>query len=213
MRSFKKDSVSIFLSNKFARELKPITGNTKYKMADEKKPKEQKKPDKKVEEKKTRRDPREELEEFIIRVYGYDMLGSKNIYTGLTRIKGISWTLANAICVSLNLDRNRKVSELSKEEIKKIEEFIDNLKVKDYQKNRRADEESGETSHMLGTDLDMRKDFDIRRMKKIRSYKGMRHSQGQPVRGQRTRSHFRKRGGAVGVQRGASKPAKKPKEK
>ena len=45
----------------------------------------------------------------------------------------------------------------------------------------------------------MKREFDIKRMKKIKSYKGARHSAGQPVRGQRTRSHFRSRGKAVGV--------------
>jgi small subunit ribosomal protein S13 len=48
-------------------------------------------------------------------------------------------------------------------------------------------------------------------MKKMRSYKGIRHMQGQPVRGQRTKSHFRKNR-TVGVKKGAdkSKPAPKP---
>ena len=45
---------------------------------------------------------------------------------------------------------------------------------------------------MTGTDLELQTEFDIKRMKKIKSYKGVRHSAGQPVRGQRTKSHFRK---------------------
>jgi small subunit ribosomal protein S13 len=48
----------------------------------------------------------------------------------------------------------------------------------------------------------MVKEFDIKRMKQIKSYKGMRHSLKQPVRGQRTRSHFRTTGVAVGVKKG-----------
>ncbi len=47
----------------------------------------------------------------------------------------------------------------------------------------------------------MRKEFDVKRMKQIRSYKGVRHSLKQPVRGQRTRSHFRTTGVAVGVKK------------
>ena len=48
--------------------------------------------------------------------------------------------------------------------------------------------------------MDLQNEFDIRRLKKIKSYKGIRHSLGQPVRGQRTKAHFRK-GRAVGVKR------------
>ena len=53
--------------------------------------------------------------------------------------------------------------------------------------------------------MDLAREFDIRRMKKVRSYKGIRHLQGQPVRGQRTRAHFRK-GRSVGVTRAKVKP-------
>lgn len=49
----------------------------------------------------------------------------------------------------------------------------------------------------------MKREFDIRRLKKIRSYRGLRHATGQPTRGQRTKSHFRAHGKkkAVGVQK------------
>jgi small subunit ribosomal protein S13 len=50
----------------------------------------------------------------------------------------------------------------------------------------------------------MKKEFDVRRLKKIRSYRGLRHALGQPTRGQRTRSHFRARGkkkATIGVKR------------
>ena len=59
----------------------------------------------------------------------------------------------------------------------------------------------------------MKKDFDIRRLKKIRSYKGVRHTSGQPVRGQRTRSHFRKKGQSVSVMKKKAEPAKGDKSK
>jgi len=70
-----------------------------------------------------------------------------------------------------------------------------------FLKNRRSDFKTGEESHIIGSELDMKKDFDIRRLKKIRAYRGIRHAAGLPVRGQRTRSHFRKKGQAVGVKR------------
>ncbi len=138
---------------------------------------------------------REEEEEYemLIRILGYDIPGSKNIYVGLTRIKGISWAISNAICLKLNMPHNKKIKDLSKEEIHKIEEFSNELKIPEFLKNRRFDLETGETKHYIGTDLDMKKEFDIKRLIKMRSYKGVRHASGQPVRGQRTRSHFRKR--------------------
>ena len=67
--------------------------------------------------------------------------------------------------------------------------------------NRRFDRDDGTNKHYFGTDLDLAKEFDIKRYKKIRSYKGLRHALGQPVRGQRTRSHFRRKGKSIGVKK------------
>ncbi|MDO8517486.1 MAG: 30S ribosomal protein S13, partial [Nanoarchaeota archaeon] len=80
--------------------------------------------------------------------------------------------------------------------------------------NRRKDYESGENKHLYGADLDLQKEFDIKKLKKMRAYKGIRHQLGQPVRGQRTKSHFRKekkRKGAVGVKKAKSPVAPKAK--
>ena len=121
--------------------------------------------------------------------------------------------MSNAICISLNLEKNRKVSTLSPDEIAKISAFIKNPKVPEWLLNRKNEIETGVSRHLVTTDLDLARDFDIRRMKKIKSYKGWRHATGQPVRGQRTRSHFRKRGGAVGVMKMKQAPAKSDKAK
>jgi len=149
-----------------------------------------------------------EIEETLVRIAGYDMPGSKKLYPALTRVKGVSWTLANATCKILKVPHDKKVSELTKAEIEKIEKFLKNPEIKDFQKNRRSDLETGETKHFIGTDLDMKKDFDIRRLKKIRSYKGMRHAAKLPVRGQRTRAHFRQKGQAVSVMKKGAKGKK-----
>jgi small subunit ribosomal protein S13 len=130
--------------------------------------------------------------EMLIRILGHDILGNENLYSGLTKIKGVSWGISNAICVDLGLDRRKKIFELDKITIKKIEDAL---------KNRRKDFDSGEDKHLFGVDLDMRKDFDIKRLQKIKSYRGTRHSFKLPVRGQRTRSHFRRSGIAVGVKK------------
>ena len=156
------------------------------------------KEEKKIEEKKVQK-KHEQEPETLIRILTYDIPGSKNIYSALTKIKGVSWSIANAICVKLNLERTRRLSDFSKDEIKKIEDFIKHLDVFDFMKNRRLDRETGESKHYHGTDLELKKDFDIKRMKKIKSYKGVRHLLKLPVRGQKTRSHFRKSGKAMGV--------------
>jgi small subunit ribosomal protein S13 len=158
--------------------------------------KQEKKPEKKIIERKV------EVEESLVRILSTDVPGKKNIITGLTWIKGVSWSVSNAICSILKLDPKKKVSALTKEEIEKISEFLKKpSKMPEFLMNRRRDIETGENSHLIGTDLDLQKEFDIKRLKKIRSYKGWRHATAQPVRGQRTKSHFRKKGRkkAVGV--------------
>lgn len=132
----------------------------------------------------------DEKNEVLVRIFGYDVPGSKNIYTGLTRIKGISWSISNVACLKLKIPRSKKVSELTNDEIAKIEDFLKNIPIYDFMKNRRNDHE-GQTNHFYGADLDMKKEFDIRRLREIKSYKGIRHAAKLPVRGQRTRSHFR----------------------
>jgi small subunit ribosomal protein S13 len=131
-------------------------------------------------------------EEKLIRILSKDIEGGLNVYVGLTKIKGISWSMANAICKSLNLDKKRKIGSLSKEEIEKINRFLKDAKVPSYLFNRKFDPETGEDKHLLTNELELQKEMDIGKLKKIKSYKGYRHSAGLPVRGQRTRSHFRK---------------------
>ncbi len=128
----------------------------------------------------------------IIRIMQKDIEGGMKLYPGLTKIKGISWSLSNAVCKNLGFDKNRKIESLSESEIKKLEEFLKNPVLPEYLKNRQKDFETGKSEHLVGSNLELRKEFDIKRLKKIKSYKGYRHSAGLPVRGQRTRAHFRK---------------------
>jgi small subunit ribosomal protein S13 len=158
---------------------------------------------------KTKPVPKEEsLDEVLVRIAGYDIPGSKKLLPGLTRIKGVKWVISNATCKILKLSPTKKVAELTKDEISKIEAFLKNPTIQDYLKNRQNDIETGKTNHFIGSDLDMKKDFDIRRLKKIRSYKGVRHTAHLPVRGQRTRAHFRKKGQAVSVTKKGAKGKK-----
>ncbi len=131
-------------------------------------------------------------EEKIIRILSEDIEGGMKIYPGLAKIKGVSWGVSNAVCRTMGLDKNRKIGSLVQEEIKKISEFIKNPKIPEYLVNRRRDFTTGENKHIVGSDLELHTEFDIKRLKKIRSYRGIRHSAGLPVRGQRTRGNFRK---------------------
>ena len=146
---------------------------------------------------------KEDKQESLVRILNADIPGSKNLYAGLTKIKGISFSMSNAICHILNLDKRKRVESLSKEEIEKLSEAIKTIDIPKFMKNRRFDFDTGEDKHLLSTDLELRKDFDIKRLKKIKSYKGNRHSRGLPLRGQRTKSHFRTKGKhkAVGVKK------------
>jgi len=150
-------------------------------------------------------------EDKLIRILSHDIEGKKNLYSGLTKIKGISWSLSNAICEKLGLDKTRKIGSLKEEEIKKLTDFIKNPDVPLFLFNRRKDFETGENRHMVGSDLDLKKEFDIKRLKKIKSYRGIRHVAGLPVRGQRTKSHFRKnKSKGAGIRK---KPNKESNEK
>jgi len=151
--------------------------------------------------------------ESLIRILGTDIPGNATLYSGLTKIKGISWTISNAICHMLKMDKNKKVSTLSEQEFEKISSFIKNPQLPEWLLNRKKDYVTGASKHLVTTDLDMQREFDVRKMKKIKSYKGWRHAINQPVRGQRTRSHFRSRGGAVGVMKSKQAPAKSDKAK
>jgi|TARA_Y100000310_G_scaffold316961_1_gene369306 small subunit ribosomal protein S13 len=141
-------------------------------------------------------------EERIIRILSTDIEGKMKIFPGLTKIKGISWSFSNAVCKILKIDKNRKIGSLNDGETKKILEFIKNPKVPKFILNRRIDFETGEDKHITGIDLELKNEFDIKRLKKIKNYKGYRHMSKLPVRGQRTRGNFRKnRAKGVGIKK------------
>lgn len=134
----------------------------------------------------------EKREEKLIRILSKDIEGRMKVYPGLAKIKGVSWSFSNAVCKKLGIDKRRTIGSLTEEEIQKISEFIKNPDLPDYILNRRRDLEKGDEKHLTGTDLDLRKDFDIKRLKKIKSYRGLRHTGGLPLRGQRTKANFRR---------------------
>ena len=138
----------------------------------------------------------------IIRIMSKDIEDSTKIYLALTRIKGISWAISNAICKNLKIDKSKRIGELTKEELEKITNFREHLQVKKYLFNRKKDFNTGEDKHLIGVELELEKEFDLKRLKKIKSYRGYRHVLGLPVRGQKTRSNFRKnRKKGVGIKK------------
>lgn len=138
----------------------------------------------------------------LIRIFSTDLEGSKPIGSALRKVKGISFSMSNAICHISGIDRDKKVGLLNDEEVKKIEGVLKQLdKFPVWMLNRRKDYDEGTDIHLVGVDLKLKNEFDIKRLRKIRSYRGSRHATGQPARGQRTKAHFRKSKKTLGVKR------------
>lgn len=154
----------------------------------------------------------------IVRLLATDIDGRLPVGRALRKIKGIGFMFSNAICLSSGIDPKKKLGLLGEAEIKGLEEHFRNLSqgkadLPKWMLNRRRDVELGEDIHLIGSALDLRKREDINIMKRIRAYRGIRHELGLPVRGQRTRSSFRKNK-TVGVSRKKALAARKaaPKE-
>ena len=126
----------------------------------------------------------------------------------LRNIKGIGPSFAKIVCVTSGIDPKKKLSDLSADELASLEKHIKNPEMPPWMLNRRKDPESGKNIHLTGNSLDFSRREDINAMKKMRSYKGIRHEQGQPVRGQRTRSTFRTKKTVDVMKKSAKQPAK-----
>ncbi|WP_295603158.1 30S ribosomal protein S13 [uncultured Methanobrevibacter sp.] len=139
----------------------------------------------------------------LVRISRKDVSGDKTIEQALTEIKGVGISLSKTICRVLDLDLEAKIGYIADEDVLKIEEILENPLdngIPAWMLNRREDYETGDNIHLIESDLDMILRDDLNRMKKTRSYKGRRHEVGLPVRGQRTKSTFRK-SSSVGVKR------------
>jgi small subunit ribosomal protein S13 len=142
----------------------------------------------------------------IVRVANTDLDGSKPIYHALTKIKGVSVMLANAACTITGVEKNQNTGTISDVDVKKLDKFFADPLAQGcpvWLCNRRHDMETGADRHLLGSDLTFQKENDIKLMRKIKSYKGLRHAVGLTVRGQKTKNNFRKKKGkaSLGVKR------------
>jgi len=132
-----------------------------------------------------------------------DLDGSQKVAYALTKIKGVGIRLAGAIVRVAGVNPEERLGNLTDEEIERLEDAIRNpLKygISPYLLNRQRDPTTGKDLHLIGADLTLQVKADIDLMKKIKCWKGVRHSLGLKVRGQRTRTTGRK-GVTVGVRR------------
>lgn len=157
---------------------------------------------------------------YIVRIAGKDLNGNLPIYRALTGIKGISHRTAMNIALTFEkkegIAYDSKLGKIDEEKSKVLEDIALNptkYNIPTWGLNRQKDLESGKDLHLLMGDLDFSLRKDWQRLGEIKSYRGLRHGWGLTVRGQRTRSTHRGKGGVVGVIKKEVKTAQKEKSK
>ena len=111
----------------------------------------------------------------MARIAGVD-LPNKHVDVALTYIFGLGRSSAQAICAAAGVDPNKRINDLSAEEVNTVRKIIES----DYKVEGR-----------LRTEVSL----NIKRLMDIGCYRGLRHRRGLPVRGQRTRTNARTRKG------------------
>lgn len=115
-----------------------------------------------------------------MRVAGVNIPDNKRVDIALTYIYGVGRSNVKAVLERAQIDPAKRVNKLSEEEIIKIQKALDTVKIE---------------GDLRGEVFE-----DIKRLKNISSYRGMRHAKNLPVHGQRTRSNARtKRGKRVTI--------------
>jgi small subunit ribosomal protein S13 len=112
----------------------------------------------------------------VARIAGVNIPSNKRAVISLRYIYGIGPTNAREICAALGIPEERRVNELSDDEIMRLREYID--------KNYRVE-----------GDLRREVAMNIKRLMDLGCYRGLRHRKGLPVRGQRTHTNARTRKG------------------
>lgn len=106
-----------------------------------------------------------------MRISGITIPENKRLELALTAVYGIGRTRAKTILNGLNIDIGKKVPELSSEEEKDIRREVESFKIEG--------------------DLRRDKQLNIKRLKDVKAYRGVRHLRNLPVRGQRTKTNSR----------------------
>ena len=130
---------------------------------------------------------------YIVRIVNTDLDGNKNIVIALSGIKGVGIRTAEVIARMAGIPRDKKIGDLPESKTDELEKLVMDYseKVPHWMVNRQSDWSTGADMHLVGVDVELNRRDDINLMKMIRCYKGIRHEQGQKVRGQRTRSNGR----------------------
>ena len=126
----------------------------------------------------------------MARIAGVNIPTQKRVLIGLTYIHGIGSTKATEICETVGIPAERRVNELTDDEVVRIRETID----RDY-----------------SVEGDLRREvaMNIKRLMDLGCYRGLRHRKGLPVRGQRTSTNARTRKGPARAIAGKKKATKK----
>jgi len=177
-----------------------------------------KKPEEPKEEPKAPRAPKklEGVKEdfrYIVRMANTDLDGTRSVAYALTAIGGVGIRVAEAVAHLSGVSRTERLGNLSDADTDRIALTLGKLGEVSphWMVNRPRDWATGADFHVFGAELEIHRRDDINRMKMIRSYRGVRHEQGQKVRGQRTRSNGRT-GLTVGVMKKLAIQAAKAKE-
>src|SRR5690606_21520256 len=111
----------------------------------------------------------------MARIAGVDLPRDKRVEIGLTYIFGIGRSRSNEILKKAGIDPNTRVKDLTEAEVATLRSIIDTYEVEG----------------------DLRREIalNIKRLKEINCYRGLRHKRGLPVRGQRTKNNARTRKG------------------
>jgi len=121
-------------------------------------------------------DPQRKGIAHVARIAGVNIPTAKRVPIALTYIAGIGSTKAEEICEAVNIDRARRVNQLSDAEVLSIREYID-------------------ANLMVEGDLRRETQMNIKRLMDLGCYRGLRHRRNLPVRGQRTSTNARTRKG------------------
>jgi small subunit ribosomal protein S13 len=112
----------------------------------------------------------------MARISGINIPLNKRVEIGLTYIYGIGRSTSNELLAQAGIEPDRKVRDLTEEEVVKLRDLID-------------------SELMVEGDLRRERSQNIKRLQEIGCYRGMRHRRNLPVHGQRTRTNSRTRKG------------------
>lgn len=122
----------------------------------------------------------------MVRILGTNIPEEKKVFIALTYVYGVGPHRSDKILAATKISPDKKAKELSADEVKKIQEFV-------------------EKNYKIEGDLRREKQSHIKRMKDIGCYKGTRHQKRLPVRGQRTKTNSRTIRGNVRKQAASGK--------